>query len=252
MRKYIKLFSVLFLSLILTSGFVSCSDDDDYIDGYMVSMVTLDKIGEDRYDLILDNGDKLWVADPEGVKLRPDYERGIIYYNILSPGKEGYDYNIKLYSFYDLLTKPVIYIAPDDQIKQDSIGNTPIRVDRMWERGGYLNVAFTYTTEGGHSHMLNLVSAEEDLGKDDEVVKLAFRHNAYKDKGGYPVGGYVSFGLAPYLASGSEEVTFEITWQDFDNVTKTKKIEYKYDGQSTQQSSGAVDENYNNTNLNIY
>ncbi|MBD8389712.1 NigD-like protein [Dysgonomonas sp. BGC7] len=251
MRKYMKLFSALILSSVLLLGVSSCSDDDGYSLGdFWESIVTVNEIGNGTYDFTLDNGKKLWVAAPAGLNLKPKYDRAIINYTILSDKVEGYDHYIRLNGFYDVLTKGAIYIASDDQVKQDSIGNNPIKVHSMWEGGGYLNVYFGYNAGGKDSHMLNLVSAKSDLGINDEVVKLEFRHNIRGDYENYPVRGYVSFNLAPYKAEGKEKAVFEISWKDFGGETKTKTIEYKFGTETTQPDEGFIENT--DTNLNIY
>lgn len=230
MRKYMKLFSALILSSVLTLGFSSCLDDDGYsLGNYWEDIVTVKKIDDNTYSFVRDNGDKLWVAAPVGLNLKPKYDRAIINYTILSDAKDGYDHYIRLNDYYDVLTKGVIYIAPDDQVKQDSIGYDPIKVYSVWEGGGYLNINFGYNTGEKEPHMINMVSAEPDLSVDKDVVKLEFRHNINGDEPSrYPVKGYVSFDLTPYKIAGRDKVTFEITSKDFGGETKTFKIEYKY------------------------
>jgi len=250
MRKYTRLFSVLILS-VFALGFISCSDVDS-LSRYWTEIVTVNEIGENRYDLTLDNGEKLWIASPEGgANLKPKYDRAIIYYTLLSEKPNGYDYAIELYRFYDVLTKGAIYIADDDKVKQDSIGNNSIKVHSMWEAGNYLNISFGYNAGGKEAHMLNLVSNKPDLSVDEDLVKLEFRHNQKGDPQNYPADGYVSFDLTPYKKSGRDVVTFEITWKDFGGQIKSKKIEYKYNDTGTPPETESLINNYD-TNLNIY
>lgn len=249
MKKYIKLFSVLILSSILALGYISCSDDDYSLDKYWVSIATVNKIGDNTYDFTLDNGDKLWIAAPAGLNLNPKYSRAIINYTILSDEKDGYDHYIRLNRYSEILTKEPVYIASDDEVKLDSIGNDYIKVHSMWEGGGYLNIRFGYNVGEKAAHMLNLLSDKEDLGLNDDVVKLEFRHNKNGDPEYYKADGYVSFDLSPYKEAGKEEVIFEISWTDFNGEKKTKTIEYKLSGGETQPD---VEETTENTNLNIY
>lgn len=76
--------------------------------------------------------------------------------------------------------------------------------------------------------MINLVSAEPDLSKDEDIVRLEFRHNQKSDPEYYPAKSYVSFSLAPYKVAGKDEITIELTWKDLSGETKTYSIEYKY------------------------
>lgn len=232
-------------------GFNSCLDDDndDYPD--WSNIVTINELENGKYDFTLDNGDKLWIASPQHISLEPKYERAVIYYSLLDEKKEGYDQVIKLYRFFDILTKKPIYIAPEDTHKQDSIGNDNIKVYSIWEGGGYLNVSFGYNAAGKEAHMINLVSAKEDLGVNDDVVKLEFRHNQKDDPAHYPAEGYVSFDLTPYVNEGRSKIEFEISWTDFTGETKSKKIEY--DLKKTDNKASAARMNHNkDTNLNIY
>lgn len=215
-------------------------------------MATVNKIGENTYDFTLDDGTRLWVAAPAYLNLNPKYERAIIDYTILSDKQGDYDHYIKLNRYSDLLTKNPIYIAADDKKKQDSIGYNPIKVHSVWTGGGYLNISFGYNVGGTESHMLNLVSAEADLGANEDVVKLEFRHNAYNDPELYGANGYVSFNLSPYRIEGREKVTLEISAKDFNGEPKIYKTEYKYKNSGTEPENSIIDDDYNTTNLNIY
>ncbi|WP_036930402.1 NigD-like protein [Prevotella sp. 10(H)] len=230
MRRYRKLFSTLILCSVLALGFSSCDDIDGYsLGNFWEDIVTVQKIDENTYSFVRDNGEKLWVAAPVGVKWKPKYDRAVINFTILSDEKDGYDHYIRLNDYYDVLTKNAIYIDPDDKFRQDSIGNDPIKVTSVWEGGDYLNFKFAYNTGEKEPHMLNLVSAETDLSLDKDIVKLEFRHNVNKDEPAkYPVRGYVSFNLKPYKTEGRDKVTFEITWKESNGETKTATVEYKY------------------------
>lgn len=252
MRKYVKLFSALFFCSVLSLVFASCDDDGYSLDKYWESMVTVNKIGDNTYDFTLDDGKKLWIAAPVGLNLKPKYDRAIINYTILSDEFEGYDHAVKLNGIYDVLTKGVIYISPDNKAEQDSIGYDPIKVHGIWEGGDYLNIFFGINTGGTISHMLNLVSAEPDKSVNEDIVKLEFRHNKMTDPELYPANGYVSFSLAPYKIAGREKITIEINWTDYSGDKKTKTIEYKYDGAGNQTNGTVFTGDHNDTNLNIY
>ncbi|NDV77689.1 NigD-like protein [Dysgonomonas sp. 511] len=252
MRKYWRLFSALVLSLSLAAGLASCSDDDGYSLGkYWESIVTVNKVGDNTYDFTLDNGKKLWVAAPAGLNLKPKYGRAIINYTILSDKIDGYDHYIRLNGFYDVLTKPVIYIAEDDEIKQDSIGYDPIKVHAIWEGGGFLNIYFGFNAGGYESHMVNLVTAKEDFGANDEIPELAFRHNVNGDKENHAANAYASFDLKPYIVAGKDKATLKISWKDFDGEVKSKIIEYKFDNEDAPLAN-EITPQAEDTNLNIY
>ena len=250
MNKYIKLFSAVALFSILALVFSSCLDDDKYYSNYWESIVTVNKIGENTYDFTLDNGKKLWIAAPSGLNLRPKYDRAIIGYTKLTGETNGYDHNIELLGFYDVLTKAPIYIAKDDQVKQDSIGHNPIEIYSLWEGGGYLNINHEIRTFDGGLHMLNLVSSEPDLSVNSDTIKLEFRHNRKDTPEYYPAKGYVSFDLAPFKIEGRDKVVLEISWEKYNGESRTKTVEYKYN-ESGSNDVDISDQN-NITNLNIY
>lgn len=250
MKTYLKHFLILAVLSVVGFSFYSCSDiDEDYPDWAFI--VTVNEIDKGKYDFTLDNGERLWVASPENLTFKPKYERAVVFYSLLDEKKEGYDQVIKLYRFYDVLTKKPIYIPEDDKEKQDSIGNDYIKVHSMWEGGGFLNISFGYNAAGEEAHMVNLVSYESDLGKGDDKVKLQFRHNQNGDHQHYPAEGYVSFDLAPYRESRSGKIEFEISWIDFGGKEKSKTIEYKFDGVDKTSKAKRVNKT-NDTNLNIY
>lgn len=250
MEKYTHSISTLMMSALLALGFTSCADDDGYsLDEYWVSMATINKTGNNTYDFTLDSGEKLWVTAPAGLDLNLANERAIINYTILSDAQNGYDHYVKLNGLSEVLTKDIIYIASDDTIKQDSIGHSPVKIYSVWRGGDYLNISFGFNAGGVETHMINLVSAESDLSKDEDIVKLEFRHNQKSDPEYYPAKSYVSFSLAPYKTAGGDEVTIELTWKDLSGETKTYNIEYKYDTTSDLTIKTYKDFD---TNLNIY
>ncbi len=250
MKKYIGSISFLMISALLALGFASCADDDGYsLDKYWRSIATINKVGDNTYDFTLDSGEKLWIAAPVGLNLKSKNKRAIINYTILSDAQNGYDHYIKLNGFSEVLTKDIIYIAPNDKIKQDSIGYDPIKLYSVWEGGDYLNISFGFNVGGVESHMINLVSAEPNFSKDGDIVKLEFRHNQKNDPEHYPSKSYVSFNLTPYKIEGRDEVTIELVWKDFSGETKTYKIEYKYN--KTSDVEVKTYEEFD-TNLNIY
>lgn len=249
MKKYMKLFSIAAFCLVLAIGSTSCSDDGYSLDKFWVSMVTVNKVGDNTYDFTLDNGQKLWVAAPVGLNLNSKNKRAVINYTLLSDKFQGYDHAIKLNSFRDVLTKDVVYIAPNDEAKQDSIGSDPIKIHAIWVSGGYMNIYFGYNSGGTAAHMVNLVS-DQPIQPATDAVELEFRHNKQDDPENYPIKSYVSFDLSPYLAAGQDEVIFDIKWKDFGGEVKTKKIEYKYGTENEPETM--LNENNDSTNLNIY
>lgn len=252
MNKYIKLFSAVVLFSILALVFSSCLDDDDYYGNYWESIVTVNKIGDNTYDFTLDNGKKLWIGAPSGISLKPKYDRAIIGYRKLTGETNGYDHNIELLGFYDVLTKSPIYIPKDNEAKQDSIGHTPIEVYSLWEGGGYLNIHHEVRTADGGLHMLNLVSDQPDLSVNSDTIKLEFRHNRKDTPEYYPAKGYVCFDLEPYKKEGRDKAIIQISWKKYNGESRTKTIEYKYNDDKSEKNEVDVSGQNDITNLNIY
>ena len=183
-----KRFKYLALIFVFTLGLVSCDDNDGYsLDKQWLSMATVNDLGGDAgsYYLTLDDGTKLHIAAPLN-PYKPKTKRVWANYTLLGELDGDYDYAVKLNGIQSILTKDPIYIDPDDQEKQDSIGSDPVKVISMKEGGGYLNVKFGYNAGGDKSHFISLVSAEPDLGTGQDVIKLEFRHNQNGDPERYP------------------------------------------------------------------
>lgn len=226
-------------------GLSSCSDDDNSLDNYWVSLATaVDSDG--RYYLQLDNGNKLWIASPPGPLPKLQYPRVIANYTILSDSAQGYAHFIRLNAISSILTKSPIYINPSNQAQEDSIGNNPINVISCWTGGGYMNFSFQYEAGGFKSHMLNLVSNNPSLGINQDTVKLQFRHNQMGDPQYYPVWGYVSFDLKDYSQSTKDTIIFQIQSLDFSGKTNTYIL--KYEPKHVYNIDIPINENVENLN----
>lgn len=218
------------LVFALTLGLASCNDDEGYsLDKYWVSIATVNDVegNGDNFYLTLDDGTNLHIAAPLN-PYKPKTKRIFANYTILGELEGDYKYAVRLNGIQSILTKDVIYIAPNDTHKQDSIGDNKIKVISMKEGGGYLNIKFGYNAGGEKPHLINLVSDQQDLSAGSDLVKLQFRHNQNGDPERYPAEGWVCFDLAPYKnAATGDEITFEISSLDFNGDTVTKTIKYK-------------------------
>ncbi len=237
--RYILLASVLIL------GMVSCDDDSYSLDKFWMDIATVND-SSDSYDFTLDNGSQLSVA-ATSTSYKPKYKRVIINYTILGDvegtGEGTTNHYVKLNRIYDVLTKEPIYIAPDDQNKQDSIGNDPVKIYSIWEGGDYLNIYYGVNVGGGATHYINLVSAEPlNEAVNSDVVKLEFRHNKNDDPEHYGAKNYVSFDLKPFRKDNSGTVNFEISVKEFgSDEAKIYKIEYKYSDEEGASGSSSPD-----------
>lgn len=239
----------IFIILLLVLGITSCSDDDGYSLGkYWRDIVTVnDKNEGEVHDFTLDNGSKLSVV-ATSTNYKPKYKRAIVNYTILgdieNSGKDITDYYIKLNRVYDVLTKDVIYIAPDDKQKQDSIGYDPVKIYSIWEGGDYLNIYYGVNVGGAATHYINLVSAGPigENNSNSNVVQLEFRHNKNNDPENYGAKNYVSFDLQPFKKADSGTVTFEISVKEFGSDEPQKyTVEYKYSGTASKQDNQSPD-----------
>lgn len=229
--------------LLVMLGITSCSDDDGYSLGkYWMDIVTVnDKNEGEIYDFTLDDGSKLSVV-ATSTNYKPKYKRAIVNYTILgdieNPKKDTTDYYVKLNRVYDVLTKDVIYIAPDDKQKQDSIGYDPVKIHSIWEGGDYLNIYYGVNVGGTATHYINLVSASPITeNENSDVVQLEFRHNKNDDPENYGANNYVSFDLKPYKKSGSGMIKFEISVKEFgSDEPKKYTVEYNYSDAGNKQS----------------
>lgn len=227
-----KVLKYLTFVLTITLGLASCSDDEGYsLDKYWVSIATVNDLGGEGngYYLTLDDGTNLQIAAPLN-PYKPKTKRVFADYTILGELTGDYQYAIRLNKVQSILTKDVIFADPANEQVQDSIANDPIKVISMKEGGGFLNIKFAYNGGGVYAHMVNLVSEQEDLGVNSDVVKLQFRHNQKNDPERYPIEGWVCFDLAPYKeAATGNEVTLEISSVDLEGSTITKTIKYKFE-----------------------
>lgn len=226
--KTFKFIILLFICIFIAT---SCNDDDGYSLGeFRVNMATVKELeSADNFYLQLDNGSKLWIAVPAVVGT-PKYERVIINYTLLSDSIDGYDHMIRLNGISSILTKDIAYIDPDDEVKQDSIGNDPIKIISIWEGGDYMNIKFGFNYGETKQHLISLIADEPDFDITSEPIKLTFRHNKFNDPERYAIQDYVCYNLKPYkdaaIAAERDKITFEVKVLDFKNEEKTYTVEY--------------------------
>lgn len=234
MKTSIKLISTCILGILLLGFLSSCNDDDKHYAYYTgLATVVPNEDGEYTKSFILDDGTSLYVGSSSYAST-PSSERAIISFDLLNETKEGFDNVIHLKGFFDVLTKPVIYIDPEDEILQDSIGDNGIKVFSVWTapESEYINLKFGYNMSNSSRHMVNLVAdSESKTFTDGEPIKLRFRHKVVEGDELYASGAlYVSFKIDDYIKENigkAEELLFEIRWEEYSGTVKTETIKVK-------------------------
>lgn len=231
MKKSIKTLLLIVASLTFIFGFSSCSSDGYSLGDIYVSLVTVKKGANGRVEsFTLDNGQTMFIS-ASATDFQPKNERAVINYTILGDKFQGYDYAIKLNSYMeDVLTKPIVYVSPDDKEKQDELGYDKIKVAAIWAKANYINIRFAFNMAGNDQHLLNLVAVNEDkVQEGDEPIKLQFRHNKNKDEEKYGSREmHASFKLDEYIAANRDkkELKFAVSWTEYNGTEKTETITF--------------------------
>lgn len=225
------LFTLILMSLMVIS-LTSCDDDGYAYDAMYVSIATVNKSENgDIHHFTLDNGEKLLIVN-SWTPYVPKNERVIINYTIIGENYNGYNYAIKLNNYVqDILTKDIVYIAPDDQAGQDEVGNNKVNIESIVAKGDYITVKFNYyMSDQNIVHSINMVSAENSLVQDSSnPIKLEFRHNNNGDKENYKSGfSRVCFRLQDYVKANenNKDLTFEVSWTDYTGTKQSLLLKY--------------------------
>lgn len=137
---------------------------------------------------------------------------------------------VKLLNLYEMLTKEIFDITPETQ---DSIGNDPILINEIWMSNDYLNVKFSYISNGHITHFINLV-ADKEKNYNDNKVHLEFRHNANKDFTGYLGWGLASFNLKSLQNAGANSpIELAIHVNDGSQTDKIYNLSYNFENLET-------------------
>jgi len=238
MKKYV--FGILLLGL--TAFLTGCLEDED---GYSLSKMWVGfgvlegtEAGSDSYQIVMDNGDVLipiaseyhyhdhwYYHHSDSASRLHAGDRILINYTILGDeaGDDGTveEYYIKVNSVKKILMKGILDINEENQ---DSIGNDPIIVEKVWLSDSLLNFELKYW---GHSklHFINLV---KQPGTANQPVELELRHNANDDEDHIPYVAYVSFKLDALKMEGEDSVNFKVTSTNYDGEEQEFEGEYEY------------------------
>jgi hypothetical protein len=241
MKKYIFLF-VTGLFLISTG---CLKDEDGYsLDKMWLGFAMVEQVSSDplQYKITMDNGDVLVpVASGYG---RPWYymgthdpnsrlktgDRVLINYTILGDklGEDGSvsQYYIKVNSVKKVLLKDIIDIT---EANEDSIGNDPLGVKKVWMTGNLLNFEIRYW--GRYEvHYINLVKEPGELTAASQPVQLELRHNDNGDLHDIPYTAFVSFNLENIRIAGLDSVRFRVTANNYEGSLFEHEGTYRYGG----------------------
>lgn len=195
MKKINYLFGLM--CLLTLPIFIACDDDDDFT--YYTDMATVteqdgqwilqtDNCGE----LIPDNSSILKVheANNEG-------QRVIAAFNYFEK-QDRSNRSIELYDIYKILTKDVYQMPANNEEKEDSIGNDPIKIKKILMSDEHINIYFVYNGDGysGIKHFINLITVGDNPQPDaNGVLQMEFRHNNEGDHPRNLQPGWVAFPL---------------------------------------------------------
>lgn len=257
MKKYlVLLISCLGISVL----FSACSNDDgwdgnEYRISYGTVMIDGDEALSTGFAIRCDNDAQLLVTStlvPEA-KFR-NGDRLIVNYTIIdrheTSSRLEYDYEVRLNAYTDVLCKAPVkesFIRLDEQVRNDSIGNTPIHIQDAWFGGKYLNINFAVYTKPSSSkaHFINLVH-DDTMQSDTAYIYL--RHNdfgeAWSKEGTIIPGstygfGRVSFDLLPLVeeyGNKPDGLPVRLIWTDYKGRTNSDTGVFK-SGTTTETSA---------------
>lgn len=169
----------------------ACDDDDDF--SYYTDMATVaDEDGQ--WILQSDNGGKLIPEDASLIKAHnaeKDGQRIIAAFNFTDE-RNGSN-RIKLYDVYRVLTKNVYKLT---EAKEDSIGNDPIAITKLFKSQDHLNIRFVYEgNASGIAHFINLVTTDQSTIDDKGLLYMELRHNNEGDHPRFRQAGWAAFPL---------------------------------------------------------
>lgn len=218
----------LILGILLLPLFISCNDNDSSSDKNLVDIATVENTTQSSaFYFLLDNGSRMWASASELSSYRPkDGQRIIANYSILSNStNSSYNYQVKLNDVYEVLTKNIFKIKPQ---QQDSIGNDQIGIKSIWVGSNYLNIEFVYPGYN-KTHFINLVSDNTKTYSDNKV-HLEFRHNANGDTPVNSAWGVVSFNLQSLQTGATtDSVNLVIHTREYTTpIDKSYSLTYKF------------------------
>ncbi|MCD7978823.1 MAG: NigD-like protein [Tannerellaceae bacterium] len=202
-----KLSAFILVTVILLSCFcmTSCLDDDHIVwkvRGYQ-SIFTV-KVENDGYYFQNDEGKTFLPITPVHGYSPSRNHRAFVTYTLGPNESEVSDYAMYVHRIDSILSKK---IAENLHEKNDTIyGQDPVKIEKIWIGGGFLNIKFGTYWGGKEAHFVNLL--QEDEG---DPFTLTFRHNSYNDPDYKWAYGWVAFDLSGLETEKTENETLKIT-----------------------------------------
>lgn len=180
------------LCLLTLPCFIACDDDDEV---YEVDMATV-RENEGNLSIESDYYGHLSVSNSDILthyKVNKEGQRILAYFQLNEDEVQKKNRSVRICDLYKVLTKR-LYEMPVE--KEDSIGNDPIAISKIYTSREHINIFFTFLgSSSGIAHMLNLITTEESQKDENGLLEVEFRHNLEGDREIYPQSGWVSFEL---------------------------------------------------------
>ncbi|MCC8199474.1 MAG: NigD-like protein [Tannerellaceae bacterium] len=228
------------LFFLLSCLFItSCSDDDPIIwrvRGYQSLFTVI--VEEDGYYFQSDRGNTFLPISPVYGYAPAKKQRAFVTYTLGPNESEISDYAMYVHRIDTILSKDIVENLYDKN--ENVYGNDPVKIEKIWIGGGFLNIKFGTYWGGKEAHFVNLLQEEE------EDAILTFRHNAYDDpelRWGY---GWVAFDLSGLetTTSGTRELTVQVNTyngiQDFTFTYTSGEINTEEDIDEEEEISSAL------------
>lgn len=223
MRKLFIFNLAIVVILLINNG---CDDNSRSLGNFGIDIATIILEGENTYSLKLDDGKRLWPAATAVYFTPSDNHRVLLNYTILSEQKDIFDHYIKVNDIWEILTKNVIELNPQNK---DSIGNDPLKTNAIWVAGDYLNVSFMFNYGGIKPHAINLVENTLNPDKKQDVIELELRHNSFDSQSDVLYEGFVCFDLRTLRASENDSVKLSVKVKEWADKTNSNTKETIYD-----------------------
>ena len=229
-----KMKTLLRFSLIglLAVSLFSCDlDDDAYSLGKFwigFGLIDTGDSGNSNFTIEMDDGSVLYpINSYHSRNCIDDYERVLVNYTILGDkliDDENREYYVRINSLKDILYKGIFDITPETE---DSIGNDPIHVHKVWLSNNLLTFELDYY---GYDkiHYINLVKEPGELTGPDQPIQLELRHNDRDDEKRYRLSALVTFDLEALQIAGQDTVQFTVTANDFEGEDFSYTRVYRY------------------------
>lgn len=210
-----KLMKIILVFAVLI--FFGCSNDDDYNEQVRVGFgIALEDVSM-PLGFSIEMDDKYYVvpvSPTNALSGMEDSSRVLIYFDELSKVNdiEGLDaYVVNVVEWDDILLKNILDITYEIE---DSLGNDPIIIQKMWVTGDFLNFKLKFW--GNYKqHLVNLVKEPGELTSEDLPIVLELRHNDQDDMEQFLYSAYVSFKLSSIQISGLDSVSFKVSGTNY-------------------------------------